>query len=142
VPRSGGSTQSRGTMSGHSCAVRRRCTATLLLLVLQGTACQAWHAEDVTPQEVLATDQPTHLRVTRTDGKQFVLQHPVLRGDTLEGVSQLGGYGIPLPLRIALTDVRQVATRGFSSDRTVVLLIALGAVVGGAVAVAYAIAPE
>ena len=129
-------------MSGHSCAVRRGCTATLLLLVLQGTACQAWHAEDVTPQEVLATDQPTHLRVTRTDGKQFVLQHPVLRGDTLEGVSQLGGYGTPLPLRIALTDVRQVATRGFSSDRTVVLVIALGAVVGGAVAVAYAIAPE
>ena len=129
-------------MSGHSCAVRRRCTAALLLLVLQGTACQAWHAEDVTPQEVLATDQPNHLRVTRTDGKQFVLEHPVLRGDTLEGVSQLGGYGTPLPLRIALTDVRQVATRGFSSDRTVVLLIALGAVVGGAVAVAYAIAPE
>ena len=66
----------------------------------------------------------------------------MLRGDTLEGVSQLGGYGTPAPLRIALTDVRQVATRGFSSDRTVVLLIALGAVVGGAVAVAYAIAPE
>ena len=129
-------------MSGHSCAVRRGCTATLLLLVLQGTACQAWHAEDVAPQEVLAAQQPTQLRVTRADGKQFVLEHPVLRGDTLEGVSQLGGYGTPLPLRIALTDVRQVATRGFSSDRTVVLLIALGAVVGGAVAVAYAIAPE
>ena len=129
-------------MSGHSCAVRRGCTATLLLLALQGTACQAWHAEDVAPQEVLAAQQPTQLRVTRADGKQFVLEHPVLRGDTLEGVSQLGGYGTPLPLRIALTDVRQVATRGFSSDRTVVLLIALGAVVGGAVAVAYAIAPE
>ena len=129
-------------MSARRCAVRRRYTATLLLLALQGTACQAWHAEHVAPQAVLAAQQPTQLRVTRTDGKQFVLQHPVLRGDTLEGVSQLGGYGTPAPLRIALTDVRQVATRGFSSDRTVVLLIALGAVVGGAVAVAYAIAPE
>ena len=129
-------------MSPHACAVRRGCTATLLLLTLQGTACQAWHTEDAAPQAVLETHQPTQLRVTRTDGRQFVLQHPVLRGDTLEGVSQLGGYGTPLPLRIALTDVRQVATRGFSSDRTVVLLIALGAVVGGAVAVAYAIAPE
>jgi len=129
-------------MSARRCAVRRRGTATLLLLALQGTGCQAWHAEDVAPQAVLAAQQPTQLRVTRTDGKQFVLQHPVLRGDTLEGVSQLGGYGTPAPLRIALTDVRQVATRGFSSDRTVVLLIALGAVVGGAVAVAYAIAPE
>src|SRR2546422_376884 len=40
-------TQSGGTMSPHTCAVRRRCTATLLLLTLQGTACQAWHTEDV-----------------------------------------------------------------------------------------------
>jgi hypothetical protein len=129
-------------MSAHSCAVRRRCTATLLLVTLQGTACQAWHTEDVAPQEVLATQQPTRLRVTRTDGKQFVLQHPVLRGDTLEGSWQLGGYGTPAPMRIALTDVRQVATRGFSSDRTVVLVIGIGAVVGGAILVIYAVAPD
>jgi hypothetical protein len=128
-------------MSAHTSAVRRSCT-TLLLVTLQGTACQAWHTEDVAPQAVLATHQPSQLRITRTNGQQFVLQHPVLRGDTLEGTWQLGGYGTPAPVRIALTDVRQVATRGFSSDRTVVLVIGLGAVVGGAVAVAYAIAPD
>src|SRR2546429_9016099 len=97
-------------MSGHSCAVRRRCTATLLLLVLQGTACQAWHAEGVTPQEGLATDQPNHLRVTRTDGKQFVLEHPVLRGGTLEGDSQLGGYRTPRAPGHALSGGGHVAT--------------------------------
>jgi len=128
-------------MSAHTSAVRRACT-TLLLVTLQGTACQAWHTEDVAPQAVLATHQPSQLRITRTDGQEFVLQHPVLRGDTLEGMWQLGGYGTPAPVRIALTDVRQVSTRGFSSDRTVVLVIGLGAVVGGAVAVAYAIAPD
>jgi hypothetical protein len=128
-------------MSAHTSAVRRSCS-TLLLVTLQGTACQAWHTEDVAPQAVLATHQPSQLRITRTNGQQFVLQHPVLRGDTLEGTWQLGGYGTPAPMRIALTDVRQVATRGFSSDRTVVLVIGLGAVVGGAVAVAYAIAPD
>src|SRR5256885_4795260 len=128
-------------MSARRCAVRRRCTATLLLLALQGTACQAWHAEHVAPQAVLAAQQPTQLRVTRTDGKQFVLQHPVLRGDTLEGVSQLGGDGTPAPLRLALTEVRPVAARGFSSDRTVVLLIALGALVGGGGCPAVALSP-
>ena len=128
-------------MSAHTSAVRRSCS-TLLLVTLQGTACQGWHTEDVAPQAVLATHQPSQLRITRTNGQQFVLQHPVLRGDTLEGTWQLGGYGTPAPVRIALTDVRQVATRGFSSDRTVVLVIGLGAVVGGAVAVAYAIAPD
>jgi len=114
----------------------------MLLVTLPGAACQGWHTEDVAPQAVLATQQPTQLRVTRTDGKRFVLQHPVLRGDTLEGAWQLGGYGTPAPMRIALTDVRQVATRSFSSDRTVVLFIGLGAVVGGAVIAAYALAPD
>src|SRR5204863_7563839 len=75
--------QSGGTMSAHTCAVRRSCTATLLLVTLQGTACQAWHTEDVVPQAVLATHQPSQLRITRTDGQQLVLQHPVLRGDTV-----------------------------------------------------------
>src|SRR2546423_15100517 len=111
-------------MSGHSCAVRRGCTATLLLLALQGTACQAWHAEDVAPQEVLAAQQPTQLRVTRADGKQFVLEHPVLRGDTLEGVSQLGGDGTPTPLPLAPTGGRQGGTRGVSSGPAVVRLLA------------------
>lgn len=129
-------------MSVHHSAVRRRRIATLLLVTLPSTACQAWHTEDVAPQAVLATQQPTQLRVTRTNGQQFVLQHPVLRGDTLEGTWQLGGYGTATPMRIALTDVRQVATRGFSSDRTVVLVMGLGALVGGAVVVAYAIAPD
>jgi hypothetical protein len=129
-------------VSVHRCAGRWCCTAALLLVTLQGTACQGWHTEDVAPQEVLATHQPTQLRVTRTDGQQVVLQHPVLRGDTLEGVWQLGGYGTPAPVRIALTDVRQVATRGFSSDRTVVLAACLGAVVGGAILAIYALAPD
>ena len=55
-------------MSAHRSAVCRRCIAPLLLVTLQGTACQAWHTEDVAPQAVLATHQPTQLRVTRTDG--------------------------------------------------------------------------
>jgi len=114
----------------------------MLLVTLPGAACQGWHTEDVAPQAVLAAQQPTQVRVTRTDGQRFVLQHPVLRGDSLEGAWQLGGYGTPTPMRIALTDVRQVATRGFSSDRTVVLFIGLGAVVGGAVIAAYALAPD
>ena len=94
-------------MSANSRAVRRRCTATLLLMTLQGTACLAWHTEGVAPQVVLATQQPRALRVMRTDGRQLVLQHPVLRGDTLVGISDQQEE-----VRIALTDVRQVATGG------------------------------
>ena len=121
-------------MSAHSCAVRR-CTASLLLLTLQGTACQTWHTEDVAPQAVLATHQPTQLRVMRTNGKQLVLQHPVLRGDTLVGIGDQRQE-----VRIALTDIQQVATRSFSAGRTVGLAVGVAAIAGGALVVAWAIA--
>jgi len=121
-------------MSANSCAVRQRCTATVLLMTLLGTACLAWHTEGVAPQVVLATQLPRALRVMRTDGRQLVLQHPVLRGDTLVGISDQQEE-----VRIALTDVRQVATRGFSAGRTVGLGVGLAAGVVGAFAAAYLI---
>jgi hypothetical protein len=106
-------------MSAHSRAARKRCTGALLLITLQGAACQAWHAEAGAPPAVLATYQPTKLRVTRTDGRQVVLQHPAVRGDTLVGIAH--NQNEQQEVRIALTDVRQVATRGFSAGRTVAL---------------------
>jgi len=121
-------------MSAHSSAVRLRCIAPLLLVTLPGTACQAWHTEDVAPQAVLATHQPTQLRVTRTDGGQLVLQHPVLRGDTLVGTGDR-----QQEVRISLPDVRQVATRSFSAGRTVGLGLGIVAIVGGALVTTYAI---
>ena len=124
-------------MSAHSCSVRRRCTATLLLITLPGLACQAWHTERVAPQVVLAT-QPTKLRVTRTDGGQIVLQHPVVRADTLVGIDH--HQQDQQEVHIALTDVRQVATRRFSAGRTVGLGVGVAAFVGGGILVAYAIA--
>ena len=125
-------------MSAHSCAVRKRCTGALLLMTLQGAACQAWHTEAATPQVVLATRQPMKLRVTRTDGRQLVLQHPVVRADTLVGIGD--PQHEPRGVRIALTDVRQVATRGFSPGRTVGLGLGVVAAAGAALLVAVAIA--
>lgn len=120
-------------MSAHSCAVRKRCTGALLVVMtLLGTACQAWHTEDATPQVVLATRQPTKLRVTRTDGQQLVLHQPVFRADTLVGIADPQDQHPEM--RIALTDVRQVATRGFSPGRTIGL--GVGVVTVGLILVA------
>lgn len=126
-------------MSVHSCALRRRCTATLLLITLPSMACMAWHTESVTPQQVLATHRPTTVRITRTDGRQLVIQHAVLRGDTLEGTYQRAGENSLTPVRIALTDVQQLATQSFSPGRTVGLGVGLAAVVVGAFGAAYLI---
>jgi len=121
-------------MAAYRCAVRRRCIAILLLITLHGAGCQAWHTGGVTPQAALETDQPTKVRVTRTDGRQLVLQHPVLRGDTLVGRGEQ-----QQELRIALTDVRHVATRRFSTGRTVGLGLGVVGVLGGALLAAFAI---
>jgi len=110
---------------------RRRRAATVLVVILYGTACQAWHTERGAPVSLLATRQPAKLRVTLTNGSQIVLEHPVLRADTLSGTGH--GPNGQQDVRIPLTDVRQVATRGFSAGRT--LGLAVGVAAGAFVAI-------
>jgi len=112
-------------MSPRNSAVRRRRAATLLLMILPGTACHAWHTERVAPESVLVTRRPAKLRVTRTDASQVVIVNPVLRGDTLSGTGPPRGER--QDVRIPLTDVRQVATRRFSIGRTVGLGVGVAA---------------
>ena len=106
-------------------------------MILYGTACQAWHVERLAPESLLATRQPAKLRVTRTDGSQIVLAHPVLRQDTLSGTGP--GSGQRQDLRIPLTDVQQVATRRFSAGRTVGLGLGVAASLFAALLVAVVI---
>ena len=105
--------------------VRRRLAVTLLITVLCGQACQAWHTERSAPESLLGTRQPTKLRVPRTDGTQIILERPLLRGDTLSG-SRPRWTGQD-EVRIPLADVRQVATRGFSAGRTIGLGVGVAA---------------
>ncbi len=141
--------QRSNRLGGHihpaSYAVRRRLAATLLVTVLCGTACQTWHTQRVAPESLLATRQPTKVRVTLTDGSQLVLEHPVLRGDTLiEPRYTLSGAGPrhsgEHDVRIPLADVRELATRGFSAGRTVGLGVGVAAALYAAFLVASAIA--
>lgn len=117
--------------------IRRRCAAILLLMNLSGTACQGWHTQRVAPESVLVARQPATLRVTRTDGSRVVIENPVLRGDTLSGTQ--AARGGQQDVRIPLTDVRQVATRGFSPGRTVGLGLGVAAGLFAALVAAYVI---
>jgi len=110
--------------------VRRRLAATVLITVLCGSACQTWRTERIAPESLLTTGHPTKLRVIRTDGTQIVLEHPVLRGDTLSGTRpRWTGQD---EVRIPLTDVCQVASRGFSARRTIGLGVGVAALAFGA----------
>ncbi len=111
-------------------AVRPCRATTLVLMALCGAACHSWHTERVTPEAVLATHQPAKLRVTCTDGSRIVLKQPLLRGDTLVGIGQRPRE--QRDMRIALSNVQQVATRRLSLGRTVGL-VGLGVVVAAGV---------
>src|SRR5207247_7181614 len=105
-------------------------SATLLITMLCGSACQVWRTERIAPESLLTTRHPTKLRVIRTNGTQIVLEHPFLRGDTLSGTRpRWTGQD---EVRIPLTDVRQVASRGFSAGRTIGLGVGVAALAYGA----------
>ncbi len=120
-----------------SYVARRRRGASLLLILLYGTACLGWHTVRVAPESFLATREPAELRVTTTEGSQIVVEQPVLRGDTLVGTRHRQGQ--QQEVRVPLTDVRAVATRGFSAGRTVgLVLIAVPVAFGAFLAIFFA----
>jgi hypothetical protein len=88
---------------------------------------------------VVASRQLTTLRVTRIDGSHVVLERPALQGDTLLGDTLPEDFrpdtSALRDVRILLTEVRQVATRNFSPNRTVGLGLGLAAAYGVFVAI-------
>jgi hypothetical protein len=57
-----------------------------------------------------------------------VIQHPKLQGDTLVGI----GRGQQGKVRVPVPDIRAIATRGFSPERTVALGVGVAALAYGA----------
>jgi hypothetical protein len=103
------------------------------LLSLAAASCYVWRADT---DESIADAIANHghaLRVTRTDGSRIVLVHPAIIGDSLSGVHVVGTNEIPM--RIPLTDVRQVEGRVMSSGRTIALGAATAGIVGAVVVV-------
>lgn len=94
--------------------------ALTIVAALTSTACTGWRNERLTPQ--LMEQQPHELRVTRSDGSRVVLVEPELQSDRIIGTYKLQ------PLAIPMDSVRQTATRGFSTGKTVGLVAILGGV--------------
>ena len=68
---------------------------------------------------MIAEEQPSRVRVTLTDGTQVTLDDPTIQNDSIGGV--------------ALSDVRLIEVRSFSTGKTVALVI--GVPVGYAIMV-------
>jgi len=116
----------------------------LLALGLALAGCSAWHAPRLAapaPPPASETEStraaiPSHelgtVRIVRADGSTMDLRHARIEGDSLVGETRrdaLLGRG-PHRVAVARADVRQVDQLGFSTGRTLGLLLLIVAVGG------------
>ena len=90
--------------------------------------CTGWHVESLSPGEVVERQQPREIRVQDRDGRRAVLYEPEVRGDSLVGYQDWSAKAERRAL--ALTEVKEVATRHVSPGRTAGLVLGISAVVG------------
>jgi hypothetical protein len=76
----------------------------------------------VSPEQVLADEQPDNVRVTLIDGSQVEVFQPTVSGDTLTGLRE--GQRVSIPL----ASVSELELREGDSGKTV--LLAAGIVIG------------
>lgn len=108
-----------------------RAVATVLLATVSLAACTTWRTERLPPRQSLANRDLKHVRITLADGTVTELRYPVLRNDTLWGRSELERQ-----IKVPVSDIRQVETRGLTAGRTAASVLVVAAVIGGIVAAA------
>jgi hypothetical protein len=112
-------------------AVPRPATALLLVLVGASSACNTWRVQSVAPEELWrAGSPPSRVRLRLQDSTMVVLKRPYLVHDSVTGT--LKGA----PSTVPLSDVTEVAVRGFSPGKTAGLV---GGIAGMFVAAGLAV---
>ena len=110
-------------------SLRRYRPMAVLLLALHVQACTAWQPSTVRPPQLIEEEEPSQVRITRTDGGRVTIQSPWVRADAIVG---RGVRGSPRPWEersVVVSDIRQIETRRFSPGKTVGLFF-LGAAIG------------
>ena len=106
----------------------------MLFLVLNLTACQAWHGvslDAISPAQLIEEDRPDRVRVTGGEVLEREVVAPSVEGDQLVGA---GDFSMPL------SDILGLEVHGFSLGRTALLVV--GGVVALPVLVVIAILVE
>ena len=85
----------------------------MLFLVLNLTACQAWHSvslDAISPAQLIEEEQPDRVRVLMRGGTELELERPAVDGDQLVAP---GGFSM------SLADILQLEVQGISILRTI-----------------------
>jgi hypothetical protein len=112
-------------------AARRPVTALLFVLVGASSACNTWRVQSVAPEKLWReSSPPSTVRLRLQDSTWVVLKRPHLVHDSVTGT--LKGA----PTTVPLSDVTEVAVRGFSPGKTAGLV---GGIAGVFVAAGLAV---
>ena len=111
-------------MSTRSLLARRFIAALLMVLL---TACHSWRPTTVSPQRLIAEDQPSSVRVTLMDDETVTIDDPTMRNDSIVGVRDADGalMGSGSPVGVASRDVRLLEVRRLSVTKNIVLAVSL-----------------
>ena len=99
----------------------------LALLVVHLSACSSWQLTTVAPPQLIAEEEPSQVRITRTDGEQVTIRNPEVRADSIVGEDR----------SVAVSDVQQLEVRRFRAGATVGLVLLIGVVAVGALLMAH-----
>jgi hypothetical protein len=80
-------------------------------------SCTSWQVKSVAPQALIETRQPKKVRVRTMAGIRVVMKNPHIQNDSMIGVVRGVVAGIPL------ARINQVAVRGFSPVKTLILIL-------------------
>jgi len=104
-------------------------------------SCTAWHTIPLQPQRFSADTSPEQARLTLKDGTELAARHPVLAGDSLlwvNGSSESSHDSTRSA--VPASNIRKVETHGYDNPRTIALMLFVGGMVAGLVAIGNAIA--
>jgi hypothetical protein len=109
----------------------------LVQLVVYLTGCTSWQVQPATPKELVATERPHIVRVTRSDDSRVVLNDPLVQGDTLYGAPVTSDSAAAQQRTgVPLSDVKEIAMRRSDPTRTTLLIVGLGVALVSALCVA------
>jgi hypothetical protein len=103
----------------------------LLLLSLVASGCTTWQTAKVTPQVLLETEKPRHVRVTARDDTRQIMRGPRIATDTLLG---LRGWRGKDSVAVDLRSVSRIEVQRVSAVKTTALVVVIGGMIAGLIA--------
>jgi hypothetical protein len=131
-------------MSRHCRSSRVYAFPAVLQLIAFLTSCTNWQVQPAaSPRDLVATERPHVVRVTRSDSSRVVLNDPSVQGDTLYGTPATSDTArTTARISVPLSEITDIAVRRTDPNRTTVFAVGLGITVLSALCLAESLVCE